>query len=53
LVIIGRFFLSDSQIAKEDKDWLNPQMIEAIKNIRDSIIVVFSSTNNLSKLVNY
>jgi hypothetical protein len=52
LVITGDFFLSDSQITKQDKDWLYPQMIQAIKNIRDSIILVFSPTN-LSKLVNY
>ena len=53
MVITGDFFLSDSQINKEDKDWLYPQMIQAIKNIRDSVILVFSPTNNLSNLVNY
>ena len=37
-------FFSDPQIAKEDKDWLYPQMIKAIKNVRDSIILVFSPT---------
>jgi hypothetical protein len=42
IVITGDFFLSDSQISKEDKDWLYPQMIKAIKNIRDFIILVFS-----------
>ena len=52
MVITGDFFLSDSQITKEDKDWLYPQMIQAIKKVRDSIIVVFSPTN-LSNLVNY
>ena len=52
VVITGDFFLSDSQITKQDKDWLYPQMIEAIKKIKDSIILVFSSTN-LSELVNY
>ena len=52
LVITGNFFLSDSQITKQDKDWLYPQMIKAIKKIRDSIILVFSPTT-LSNLVNY
>jgi hypothetical protein len=52
LIITGDFFLSDSQITKEDKDWLYPQMIKAIKKIRDSIILVFSPTR-LSNLVNY
>jgi hypothetical protein len=42
VIITGDFFLSDPQISKEDKDWLYPQMIKAIKNIRDSIILVFS-----------
>ncbi len=31
VVITGDFFLSDPQITKEDKDWLYPQMIQAIK----------------------
>ncbi len=44
LVITGDFFLSDSQITKEDKDWLYPQMIQAIKQVKDSIILVFSPT---------
>jgi hypothetical protein len=52
LIIIGDFFLSDSQISKQDKEWLYPQMIKAIKKVKDSIIVVFSPTK-LSKLVNY
>ena len=52
LVITGDFFLSDSQISKQDKDWLYPQMIQSIKKIRDSIILVFSPTT-LSNLVNY
>ena len=52
LVITGDFFLSDSQITKQDKDWLYPQMIKAIKKIKDSIILVFSATT-LSNLVNY
>jgi hypothetical protein len=52
LVITGDFFLSDSQITKEDKDWLYPQMIQSIQKVRDSIILVFSPTK-LSNLVNY
>ena len=44
---------SDSQINKEEKDWLYPQMINAIKKIAaDSIILIFSPTT-LSNLVNY
>jgi hypothetical protein len=31
VVITGDFYLSDSQITKQDKDWLYPQMIQAIK----------------------
>ena len=53
VVITGDFFLSDPQITKEDKDWLYPQMIKAIKEkVKDSIILVFSPTK-LSNLVNY
>ena len=52
LVITGDFFLSDPQITKQDKDWLYPQMIQAIKKVKDSIILVFSPTK-LSNLVNY
>ena len=52
LIITGDFFLSDPQISKEDKDWLYPQMIGAIKKVKDSIILVFSPTR-LSNLVNY
>ena len=53
LVITGDFFLSDPQISKQDKDWLYPQMIKAIKNVvANSIILVFSPTK-LSELVNY
>ncbi len=51
-VITGDFFLNDPQIAKEEKDWLYPQMIEAIKRVTDSIIIVFSSIN-LPNLMNY
>ena len=52
VVITGDFFLSDPQISKQDKDWLYPQMIQAIKTIRESIILVFSPTT-LANLVNY
>ena len=52
VVITGDFFLSDPQITKEDKDWLYPQMIQAIKKIRDSIILVFSPLK-LPSLINY
>ena len=52
IVITGDFFLSDPQVTKEDKDWLYPQMIQAIKQVKDSIILVFSPTK-LSELVNY
>jgi hypothetical protein len=53
LVITGDFFLADPQITKEDKDWLYPQMIEAIKEkVKDSITLVFSPTR-LSNLLNY
>ena len=52
VVITGDFFLSDSQITKQDKDWLYPQMIQAIKKVEDSIILVFSPTklSEFSKL---
>jgi hypothetical protein len=53
VVITGDFFLSDPQITKQDKDWLYPQMIQAIKKVvANSIILVFSPTR-LSNLVNY
>ena len=53
LVITGDFFLSDPQITKQDKDWLYPQMIKAIKEkVKDSITLGFSPTI-LSNLVNY
>jgi hypothetical protein len=53
LVVKGEFFLSDPQISKQDKGWLYPQMIQAIKKIvADSIILVFSPTK-LAGLMNY
>jgi hypothetical protein len=53
LVITGNFFLSDSQITKEDKDWLYPQMIKAIKKIVANYIIPVFSPTRLSNLVNY
>jgi hypothetical protein len=52
VIITGDFFLTDPQIKKEDKDWLYPQMIKAIKKVANSIILVFCPTR-LSNLVNY
>ena len=52
VVITGNFFLSDPQITKQDKDWLYPQMIQAIKKVKDSITLVFSP-GTLSNLINY
>ncbi|HEX2405944.1 MAG TPA: hypothetical protein VHJ38_01945 [Nitrososphaeraceae archaeon] len=53
LIITGDFFLADPQITKLDKDWLYPQMIQAIKEkVKDSITLIFSPTK-LSNLVNY
>ena len=51
-IITGDFFLNDSYIEKEEKDWLNPQMIEAVKKVTDSIILIFSPIT-LPNLVNY
>ena len=51
VVITGDFFLTDPQITREDKEWLYPQLIQAIKKVRDSIILIFSPTR-LSNLVN-
>ena len=45
-------FFSDPQISKQDKDWLYPQMINAIKKVANSIILVFSHMR-FSNLVNY
>jgi hypothetical protein len=52
VIITGDFFLSDPQITKQDKEWLYPQMIKAIKKVKDSVILVFSPTK-LLELVNY
>ncbi len=52
IVITGDFFLSDPQNTKEDKDWLYPQMMQAVKKDKDSIIVLFSPIK-LTGLINY
>ena len=41
VIITGDFFLRDQQISKEEKDWLYPQMVESIKKVTDSIILMF------------
>jgi len=51
-IITGDFYTGDSQISKHDKDRLYPQMIEAFKKVKDSIILVFSPIK-LPGLVNY
>jgi hypothetical protein len=52
-VITGDFFLADPQITKQDKDWLYPKIIQAIKKVvANSIILVFSPMQ-LSNLMNY
>ena len=52
-VTIDEMTFSNHQITKEDKDWLYPQMIQAIKkNVANSIILLFSLTR-LSNLMNY
>ena len=53
VIIIGDVFLqSDSQIPREEKDLLYPQIIKVITKIKDSIILVFSPTK-LPGLINY
>ena len=52
VIITGDFFLSDTQIEQEEKDWLYPQMVESIKKVVDSIILMFSHIA-LPNLVNY
>ena len=52
VIITGDFFLSDSYFEKEEKDWLYPQMIESIKKVTNSIILLFSPIN-LPNFVNY
>ncbi len=53
LIITGDFFLSDPQISKEDKHWLYPQMIQAIKKVVTYSIILVFSPMRLSNLVNY
>ena len=45
LIITGDFFLSDPQITKQDKDWLYPQMIQAIKEVRILLFLSFLRQN--------
>jgi hypothetical protein len=52
VILTGDFFLNDQQIEQEEKDWLYPQMVEAVKKVTDSIVILFSSIN-LPNLVNY
>ena len=52
VIITGDFFLNDSYIEKKEKDWLYHQMIEAVKKVTDSIILIFSPIT-LPNLVNY
>ena len=42
LIITGDFFLSDPQTTKQDKDWLYPQMIQAIKKRLLQILLFLS-----------
>ena len=51
-IITGDFFLNDPYIEKEEKDWLYPQMVEAVKKVTDFIVILFYSIN-LPNLVNY
>ncbi len=51
-IITGDFYLKDEQISKQNKDWLYPQMIEAITQVKYSITLVFSPIK-LSGLINY
>ena len=52
MILTGDFFLSASPIINEEKDWLYPQMIQAIKKVKDSNIFVFSPIK-LAGLINY
>ena len=38
LIITGDFFILTHKLTKQDKEWLYPQMIQAIKKVKDSII---------------
>ena len=53
VIITGDFFLNDSYIEKEEKDWLySQQIIETVKKVTDFIILIFSPIT-LPNLVNY
>jgi hypothetical protein len=51
-IMMGDFYLTNSQILKQEKDWLYPQMIKAITEVKDSIILFFSPIK-LAGLINY
>jgi len=53
IIIVKTITFSDLQITKDDKDWLYPQMIKAIKKIAADSIILVSSLTKLSNLVNY
>ncbi len=53
VVITGDFFLSDPQITKQDKDWLYPQTIKAIKKVVENSIILILSPTRMSELLNY
>ena len=46
VVITGDFFLSDPQITKQDKDWLYPQMIHALKKVQILLFLSFLLQNS-------
>jgi hypothetical protein len=45
VIITGDFYLRDPQITEQEIDWLYPQMIEAIKKVTNSIVIMFSPIN--------
>jgi hypothetical protein len=40
-IVTGDFFLRDEQISKHDKDWLYPQMIQTITNVKILLFLSF------------
>jgi hypothetical protein len=45
VIITGDFYLRDPQIKEDNEDWLYLKMVEAIKKITESIILMFSPLN--------
>jgi hypothetical protein len=43
-IITANFYLEDQQISKKER-FAYPQMVESIKKITDSIIIIFSPIN--------